>query len=221
MSSSAESLFDKEKINLENLRNNFCGIFDVAKKDEAAELFKKIVEKYQSEKRAYHNIEHVENFLSFLEKFKQRIRDEKGVKLAAWLHDVIYDTEAKDNEERSAKLAQDYLGQLGVSGEVMEHVTALIRATAKHEAIEGDSDSEIFLDADLAILGSSEEEYDKYAAKIRREYSWVPDDQYRAGRKDVLESFLIRPKIYFTEEAEKELEGSARKNIEREIKILS
>ncbi len=97
----------------------------------------------------------------------------------------------------------------------------LIRATAKHEVIEDDTDSAIFLDADLAILGSSEEDYDKYAAKIRQEYAWVPDDQYRAGRKTVLTNFLSRPKIYFTERAGKDLEEQSRKNIERELVRLS
>lgn len=159
--------------------------------------------------------------LSFLQAYEQEIKDATGVKLAVYFHDIVYDTKAKDNEEQSAQHTQNYLTRLGIPEDAASYVLTLIRATAKHEVIENDTDSAIFLDADLAILGSSEEDYDKYAAKIRKEYSWVPEDQYRIGRKKVLQDFLKRPRIYFTELAGKELEQQARINIEREIAGLS
>lgn len=221
MTHSLEGLPAREKTKMEALQEDFCGIFGENKKSEALKLSKKIAEEYQAENRSYHNFEHIENLLSFLNERKQKIRDLNGVKLAAWFHDVVYDTKSSDNEEQSAQYAQNYLEQLGIPEEIIAHVVALIRSTAKHEAIENDSDSAIFLDADLAILGASEENYDKYAAKIRKEYDWVSDEEYKAGRIKVLESFLNRPTIYFTEEAGKELEQQARKNIEREIARLS
>lgn len=216
-----ESLSAPENTKLEVLRENFCGIFGENKKAEAEELFKKIAEEYQAETREYHNFEHIEKMLAFLQMYEQEINDGMGIKLAAYFHDIVYDTKAKDNEEQSAQYAQNYLTRLGIPEDVVSHILALIRATIKHEVIENDTDSAIFLDADLAILGSSEEYYDKYAAKIRKEYSWVPDDQYRIGRKNILQGFLNRPKIYFTERAGKELEQQARANIEREIVRLS
>lgn len=215
-----ESLPAPENTTLEVLRKNFCGIFDESKRTEAEELFKKITEEYQAETREYHNFEHIEKMLAFLQAYEQEIKDSIGVKLATYFHDIVYDTKAKDNEEQSAQYAQNYLTRLGIPEDVANHVLALIRATTKHEVIENDTDSAIFLDADLAILGSSEENYDKYAAKIREEYSWVSDDQYRIGRKKVLQDFLNRPRIYFTERAGKELEQQARANIEREIARL-
>ena len=207
----------QEQIRLGILQEKFCGIFGEDKKTQAVEVFKKIAEHYQSKDRAYHNFEHIEKLLSFLERHSGKITDRMDVKLVAYFHDVIYDTTKKDNEEQSAEYAQNYLRQLGISAGVINHVVALIRATAKHKAIEDDADSAIFLDGDLAILGSSEEEYDKYSAKIRKEYAWVPDEQYKLGRRQILESFLKRPKIYFTKSAGEELEDQARKNITREI----
>lgn len=221
MTHSPESLPSPENTRLEMLREDFCGIFDESKRTEAEELFKKIAEEYQAENRAYHNFEHIEKMLSFLQTYEQEIKDSRGVKLAAYFHDVVYDTKAKDNEEQSAQYAQNYLERLGIPDEIASHVLTLIRSTEKHEVVEGDSDSAIFLDADLAIFGSSEEEYDKYAAKIRQEYAWVSDDEYRSGRKKVLESFLNRPRIYFTEQTGKDLEEQARKNIERELEQLA
>lgn len=221
MTHSLESLPAQENQRSATLREDFCGIFDEGKRAEATKLFKKIAEEYQAENRKYHNFEHIEKMIDFLQAYEQVIKDGVGVKLAVYLHDVVYDTKAKDNEGQSAQYAQNYLIQLGVPDNIVAHVLGLIRATAKHEVIEDDTDSAIFLDADLAILGSSEEDYDKYAAKIRQEYAWVPDDQYRAGRKTVLTNFLSRPKIYFTERAGKDLEEQSRKNIERELVRLS
>jgi len=221
MTHSPESLPTSENPRIEVLRENFCGIFDESKRTEAKELFKKIAEEYQAETREYHNFEHIEKMLAFLQAYEQEIKDGVGIKLAAYFHDIVYDTKAKDNEEQSAQYAQNYLTQLGIPEDVVSHVLALIRATVKHEIIENDTDSAIFLDADLAILGSGEENYDEYAAKIRQEYSWVPDEQYHAGRKMVLESFLKKPRIFFTERAGKDLEEQARKNIERELVRLS
>jgi predicted metal-dependent HD superfamily phosphohydrolase len=221
MTHPSENFPAQEKTKIEVLQEDFCGIFGENKKAEALELSKKIAEECQAENRSYHNFEHIENLLSFLNKRKREIIDLDGIKLATWFHDVVYDTEAKDNEEKSAQYAQNYLEQLSIPKEIIAHVVALIRATTKHEAIENDYDSAIFLDADLAILGSSEENYDKYTAKIRKEYAWVSDEEYKAGRIKVLEGFLKRPKIYFTEGAGKELEQQARANIEREIARLS
>jgi len=221
MTHSSEGLPAREKTKGEVLQEDFCDIFGEDRKSEALKLSKKIAEEYQTENRSYHNFEHIENLLSFLKERESEIRDLNGVKLAAWLHDVVYDTMANDNEEKSAQYAQNYLEQLGIPEETIAHVVALIRATVKHEAIENDSDSAIFLDADLAILGSSEENYDKYAAKIRKEYEWVSDEPYRAGRIKVLKKILQRPQIYFTERAGKELEQQAKVNIEREISRLS
>lgn len=199
---------------------DFCGIFDESKKVEATELFKKIAEEYQAENRKYHNFEHIEKMIAFLQVYEQEIKDGAGIRFAVYFHDVVYDTKAKDNEEQSAQYAQNYLTRLGIPDTIVVHVLDLIHATTRHEVIDGDTDSAIFLDADLAILGSSAEEYDKYATKIRQEYAWVPDDQYRTGRKIVLENFLNRPRIYFTDKAYKELEQRARINIKRELARL-
>lgn len=210
-----------EKARIEALREDFCSIFDKNKRAEAEELFKKLTKEYQSENRKYHNLEHIEKMLSFLRLYNHEIKDNIGLKLAVYFHDVIYNTKAKDDEEQSAQYAQSHLTQLGISGDTIAHIMALILATSKHEVIEDDTDSAIFLDADLAILGANKEDYDEYATKIRREYFWLSDEEYRIARKKVLQDFLNRPRIYFTEKAVKELELRARENIKREIASLS
>lgn len=221
MINSSMPLFSVEKNEMNILQENFCNIFAKDKKYEAITLFKKITKEYQNKTRSYHNLEHIENLLIFLKKYEKEIKDINGMKLAAWLHDVIYDTKAKDNEQQSSQYAKNHLIELGISKQIIDHVIALILATEKHEIIANDSDSMIFLDWDLVILGSNEKDYDKYATKIRQEYCWIPYEQYKAGRKKILQNFLKRPKIYFTEKIYKEFESQARKNMEKEILILS
>ncbi|MFA6436611.1 MAG: hypothetical protein WC242_00635 [Candidatus Paceibacterota bacterium] len=221
MNRSPETLTDQERTKLEIMQEDFCNIFDGLKRPEAIKLFEKIVGEYQAEDRAYHNLEHIENLLAFLKEREADIKELNGIKLAAWFHDVVHDTSMRDNDDKSALFAKNYLEQIGVPDEVVEYVVALIQATAGHRVIEDNPDSAIFMDGDLAILGSSEEIYDQYAAKIRKEYEWVSEDQYRAERIKVLKGFLERPRIYITERANKELEQQARKNIEREIAMLS
>ena len=71
----------------------------------------------------------------------------------------------------------------------------------------------VLLDADLAILGASEDRYARYARDIRAEYAWVPDADYRAGRSRVLQHFLALPRIYFTDVMFEEGEQRARANL--------
>jgi len=184
------------------------------------EIFNKIVRMYDSEKRFYHNRKHVEKLLKFIEGKKDEIENFDAVCLATWFHDVIYDTQAKDNEEQSAIFARKKLEELGIQKDIIVKVEKLIRATWKHENIDGDNDCSIFLDGDLAILSEDNDKYDSYTKAIRREYAWVPDDVYKERRKEVMENFLKKDRIYFTEEMFKKSEVKARNNIKREIESL-
>jgi predicted metal-dependent HD superfamily phosphohydrolase len=140
------------------------------------------------------------------------------VALAAFLHDVVYDSRASDNEERSAEYARELLTGFGAERDVREETARLILLTKTHEA-SADDDGCRLLDADLSILGAEPEVYDAYARAIRQEYAWVPEEEYRAGRRRVLERFLARPHIYFTP-AFRAREDQARSNIAHEIASL-
>jgi predicted metal-dependent HD superfamily phosphohydrolase len=148
-------------------------------------------------------------------------RNPDAVRLAAWFHDVIYDSRAKDNEERSADYAVSALQQLGAAPGLIAEVSRLILLTKSHVADAGDADAVVLLDADLAILGAAEECYRRYAAAIRQEYAWVPAPDYRAGRCQVLERFLQRPQIFRTARLFAEREAQARRNLAWETACLA
>lgn len=78
----------------------------------------------------------------------------------------------------------------------------------------------LFLDLDISILGSSEEEYNTYAKNIRQEYSSYSWDAYRKGRTKIMTSFLERDRIFFTDHFREKYEQQARRNIQRELNSL-
>jgi len=86
--------------------------------------------------------------------------------------------------------------------------------------LENMSLTELLLDFDLAILGTSKVEYDIYAEQIRREYSHYTEEEYCRGRIAVLQRFLKRERLYFTDQYYEKYEATARRNIRGEINSL-
>ncbi len=189
----------------------------IPNRGEIDRVFQLLVTAYSQPDRYYHNLNHIDRMLTTLALFTSCIQDPISVSLAAWFHDFIYDPQAADNEIQSAKAALELLDNLGVSAHEIDRIQQLILATQGHQVDGIDSDIWILLDADLAILGTDREQYQVYARSIRREYSWVSDDLYREGRIRVLESFLQRDRLYFTELLFDELEAISRLNIQQEI----
>jgi predicted metal-dependent HD superfamily phosphohydrolase len=184
-------------------------------------LFNSIAEHYSEGARAYHDLSHIQSLLVLSEPLLDRIQNPDAHYFAVWFHDVIYDTQRPDNEEKSAEFAGGALSRLGVPERTIAVVREMILATKHHRAAGLSWDMKAFLDLDTSILGAPEEIYLEYSRAIRKEYSWVPDVMYREGRTKVLNDFLERDRIYQTEEISAKYEAQARRNIAGEIKSLS
>ncbi|MCB0330747.1 MAG: hypothetical protein KDD70_13830 [Bdellovibrionales bacterium] len=183
-------------------------------------VFDELVELYSQAGRAYHNLTHLQAMLGFVDEHAPEVQNIPQVVMAVFFHDAIYDSKAKDNEERSAALVADRMEALGLQREESEVISSLVLSTKKHQPLLPGRDNELFLDADLAILGRSSDVYFRYCDAIREEYAWVPEVDYVAGRKAVLESFLQREKIFFSSSVRARLEPQARENIAAEMKAL-
>lgn len=181
---------------------------------------KALTRRYEEPHRAYHGLAHVEALLQLQFVHRQLVRDPLAMMLAIWFHDAIYDTRRQDNEAQSAALADEMLAASGLPAPLIDSVQRKVLATQRHEWTDGDPDTALFLDMDLAILASDESAYDAYAAQIAREYDWVPEVAYRQGRRRVLEGFLQRPAIYFTPQLHAAWEARARRNLARELAAL-
>lgn len=168
--------------------------------------------------RHYHTLEHIGEVL----RVAGRLHGGPAVQLAAWFHDAVYDPKSHDNEARSAELAKRELTALGLPADVVTNVADLVRSTA-HFAAESfhGADFDVLHDADLAILAAAEVRYRRYAADVRKEYAWVPDADYQAGRTKVLEAFLSRDRIFRTPVMVEDGEKAARRNLRAEVKGLA
>jgi predicted metal-dependent HD superfamily phosphohydrolase len=184
--------------------------------------FDVLVAAYTAPERHYHNLEHLAEVFKVVERLAAQVEDPNALHLAVWFHDAVYDSRAKDNERRSGELAVDLLGPIGVPASTIERVVQMIWATAHAADVAppAQRDTRVLLDADLAILGASEGRYARYAADIRREYGWVPERDYRAGRAAVLERFLARPRVYHAQLLFEEGDARARANMRAELAQL-
>lgn len=183
----------------------------------ATSIYEEIVGRYGEEGRYYHTLAHIEQVLETAEQLQQLAHDYPAIQLAVWFHDIVYDSHAADNEAQSAAYAESALTNLSIPPATVRKVGRMILATADHANPTQDADIAILLDADLAVLGSEEAAYARYCREIRREYGWVPEAAYRAGRIKVLERFLERPRIYHTPLLYERLEARARENLREEI----
>ncbi|RYD57985.1 MAG: hypothetical protein EOP56_06855 [Sphingobacteriales bacterium] len=174
---------------------------------------------YRDGKRYYHNLEHIASVVKQLLSCKQIIDNWDAVLFAAFYHDVIYDTGRNDNEEQSAFFAVDRLRNIGVDEVVIHNCKEYIVATSNHDK-SADSDCNIFVDADLSILGTPWNEYLQYSENIKKEYAHVPDALYRPGRSAVLMKFLEREQIFNSKFFFEKYERQAKENIRKELELL-
>ncbi|GAA2386468.1 hypothetical protein GCM10010420_06540 [Streptomyces glaucosporus] len=143
-----------------------------------------------------------------------------AVTLAAWFHDAVLLPDRSTNEDRSARLAERALPEAGVSPQLTAEVARLVRLTATHDPAPGDTGGEVLCDADLAVLAGTPQEYAAYAAAVREEYAFVPDDAFRAGRADVLRRLLDLPALFRTPYGRDHWEHVARRNMATELELL-
>lgn len=186
--------------------------------DTAYELYCDLARRYGAPERHYHNLTHAAQVRTYLPQDDAYFRE--AVIFAAWYHDIIYDSRARDNELRSAEYAREVLASFSCPVSIREETARLILLTRTHETTPDDQPGHELLDADLAILSEDEPAYDAYAAAIRKEYAWVSDADYREGRTRVLERFLARPRIYLGNVMYTTSEARARANLSRELAAL-
>ena len=177
--------------------------------------------RYGEPHRRYHTRRHLTAVLDLVDELAEHAAAPDTVRIAAWFHDAVYDPERADNEERSARLAARMLADTDLRAPDIEQVVRLIELTTTHAPDEDDPDGQVLCDADLAILGAEPAQYAAYAAAVREEYAFVPDEFFQAGRAEVLNGLLALPSLFHTAPARERFEERARSNIQTELTLLS
>lgn len=183
-------------------------------------VWEELQARYSEPHRAYHTLQHLEECFGWFEQVRALAHQPGDIAFALFYHDAIYDTHASDNEAQSAKFAADVLGEYVRGDADAARVSSLIMAT-KHDAEPRDADACLLVDIDLSILGAEPARFDEYERQIRAEYEWVPAEQFRARRGQILQQLLARPTLYGMAFFRDRLEQKARQNLTRSVAALA
>lgn len=172
-----------------------------------------ILSAYAQSGRGYHNLEHLQEVLDWVDLVPLTQLEKDRLSLALFYHDAVYDGRRNDNEQASAEWAVRDLGEQAAP------LVELILDT-RHSTRPASRLGEWMVDIDLSVLGAEAERFRRYDAGVAEEYSWVPGWLYRRKRKQVLKGFLQRPNIFFTEFFRQRLEARARANLQAAVAAL-
>ena len=167
----------------------------------------------------FDNQHHLDNILGQLLNIKSEIHDWNTILFTLYYHDIVYNSQKSDNEEKSAELAEKRMKQISVPVETIELCKNQILATKSHLK-SSDKDTNYFTDADLSVLGQDYDAYLLYSKNVRKEYSVYPNFIYNSGRKKVLNHFLTMDRIFKTDYFHAKLERQAKQNLQKEIELL-
>jgi predicted metal-dependent HD superfamily phosphohydrolase len=209
---------------LENMKERFITFITPysPNKEYPEQLWQKIENAYTASGRHYHTLAHLAKMIEVISPYEHKLTYKEAIWFAVWFHDVVYDTNQTDNEEKSAAYLWNESSHLMIPDNIVQKAIELILLTKKHSiSADADFDTKLFLDADLVILGGTEQEYRHYQEGVRREYAQYPDLLYKEGRKKVLKHFLEAEPLYKTEEIRTQFENKAKINLSLELKQLS
>ncbi len=179
-----------------------------------------LLDRYDEPTRRYHDRRHLRDVLAGIGLLGGHAADLVAVQLAAWFHDAVYEVGRSDNEEKSARLAEEMLTWTAVHPSVITEVARLVRLTSTHDPSQADDNGSVLCDADLAVLGSDRHRYADYVADVRAEYAALDDMAFRSGRAVVLQQLLSLHSLFRTPEGHRRWEAAARANIQRELESL-
>ena len=162
-------------------------------------LQQQLLQAWSEPQRSYHTLQHLAECLAHFESLRHLAAHPGEVEIALWFHDAVYDPKGSGNELHSAQWAGRELAAVGASGPQIERLHALIMATC-HLAHDRPA-------------GYDATRFAEYEQQVRAEYAWVPSFIYQLKRREVLQSFAQRPRIYGTEAMHALLETRARANL--------
>lgn len=184
---------------------------------------------YSEHHRAYHTWEHLAGLFEKLSEFSDLSTRADIIAMSAFWHDVVYRTRNHDGSPRpdyenvrdSAELFRQYtlLNQPDADA-----VYDLIMATASHLQAGAEkqyyagfaSDLDLFLDLDLSSLALPWEAFVEDFARIRSEFSWLPEAVFCSRQIHILENFAKEDvRLYRRAETSEKWRDAARANLKR------
>ena len=180
-------------------------------------LFLDLLDRWGEEHRKYHGRTHLLAVLEALDLLTGPAGPPRTVLLAAWFHDAVYRGIAGQDEEESARLAEERLSRAGLPPADVDDVARLVRMTADHRPEIGDRDAALLSDADLSVLGGEPAAYARYLAAVRQDFAHIGDDDFAAGRAAVVRQLLQLDPLFHTQRGRELWLEAARRNLRAEL----
>lgn len=148
-----------------------------------------LLDMWNESHRSYHNLEHLNYLVNEIDSLYQENKIDEGQSnkliLVALFHDIIYDPNRNDNEEKSADFFLSLCEEK--NADIIEIKDAILD-TKTHNP--NGKLSKIFSDLDMDIIEKDFDTLLKWENGIRKEYSKYDNDTYKIGRLEFLDSLL-------------------------------
>ncbi|MEQ4519830.1 DUF4031 domain-containing protein [Pseudarthrobacter sp. B907] len=180
-------------------------------------LFLDLLDRWGEEHRKYHGRTHLLAVLEALDLLAEPARPDRTVLLAAWFHDAVYRGIAGEDEEESARLAEERLVHAGLPADEVDEVARLVRMTADHRPDPDDGAAALLSDADLSVLAGEPAAYARYLAAVREDFAHIGDADFAAGRAAVVRRLLELDPLFHTARGRELWQDAARRNLQGEL----
>lgn len=171
---------------------------------------------YQESHRHYHTKQHIDECLKLFDAYQYLATNPLEVEFALWFHDAIYNSQATDNEKKSALWAKSVLQQGNIENAIITRIYDLILISNHHD-LPKTNDEKLLLDIDIGIFASDSNRFKEYQQQIRREYHWVENNIYQQKRQQILSHFYTHSPLYYCTEINQALNHQARINLQQAL----
>lgn len=187
-----------------------------------------LMQRWSAPNRHLHNLRRLMNTLTYIDEIASSAHDPDILRVAAWYHGAFLNKaleiklggfQANFAATRCIDHAHNRLTNLGVPEEVVARIDELIAFLTRHRAPRTDFDAQVLVDADLACLSCSPQDYKKLRCSLRAELSELDDLQFIKARIALLKKLLSYETIYQSPLGSA-WEDTARANLEVELTRL-
>ncbi len=192
-----------------SMMQRWVDLFPTVSLDTSLEWFNWVKDHYHAPNRHFHSLEHIEYLLLVAEEYFDFVP--RVVKIAVWLHNIVYEPGSSYNEADSAMIAKTILPDLGVTRVDIKLIAQMIECTKDH--VPNSWQAAMLCDLDLCSLASLPDVYRENSEKIGREFAAFAGSLQSAGRNAFIDRLLSRERIFSTDLFYKIFEGQARVNL--------
>ena len=187
-----------------------------------------LMQRWNAPNRQLHNVRRLMNTLTHIDEIASSAHDPDILRVAAWYHGAFLNKaleiklggfQANFAATRCIDHAHNRLTNLGVAEEVVARIDELIAFLTRHRAPRSDFDAQVLVDADLAGLACSPQDYKKLRTSLRAELSELDDLQFVKARLALVKKLLSYETIYQSPLGSA-WENTARANLEVELTRL-